>query len=72
MEYRGVRGWTVAIIEKITAKTARFTCDRLLRLLVVIGFGLTLAACDKCIMPVWRHDTPAAPQSCQDDSTQPK
>jgi hypothetical protein len=41
---------------------------RALRLFIVAGFALTLAACDKCIMPVWRHDTPAAPQSCHDDA----
>jgi len=45
---------------------ARVACNRILRLLLVVGFGLTLAACDKCIMPTWRHDAPA-PQSCHDD-----
>jgi hypothetical protein len=49
-------------------KIARIACDRLPRLLVVVGFALTLAACDKCFMPTWRHDTPAAPQSCHDDT----
>jgi len=40
---------------------------RLLRTFVVVACALTLAACDKCQMPTWRHDTPAAPQSCHDD-----
>jgi hypothetical protein len=39
-----------------------------LRLFVVAGFALTLAACDKCSMPVWRHDTAPTPQSCHDDT----
>ena len=46
---------------------ARSVGARTLRLFVVAGFALTLAACDKCSMPVWRHDTAAAPQSCHDD-----
>jgi hypothetical protein len=54
--------------EPVMAKTARTTGDRVLRLFVVAGFALTLAACDKCSMPTWRHDTPAAPQSCEDSA----
>jgi hypothetical protein len=47
---------------------ARAAGGRALRLFVLAGFALTLAACDKCSMPVWRHDTAAAPQSCHDDA----
>jgi hypothetical protein len=39
-----------------------------LRLAVVIALAQALAACSKCDMPTWRHDTPAAPQSCHDDA----
>jgi hypothetical protein len=41
---------------------------RLLQLGFVVAATLALAACDKCAMPVWRHDTPGAPQSCQDEA----
>jgi hypothetical protein len=51
-----------------TTNITRIGGQRALRLLIVAGFALTLAACDKCIMPVWRHDTQAAPQSCHDDA----
>jgi hypothetical protein len=47
------------------SNAARIAADRLLRLLMLVGFGLALAACSKCDMPTWRHDT--APQSCHDD-----
>jgi len=53
---------------RLTPDIARGAGDRTLRLFVVAGFALTLAACDKCSVPVWRHDTPAAPQSCHDDA----
>jgi hypothetical protein len=49
-------------------KMAGVVGGRILRLFVVAGFALTLAACDKCLMPTWRHDSPAAPQSCHDDA----
>jgi len=49
-------------------KMATWPGIRLLQLGFVLATTLALAACDKCIMPVWRHDTPAAPQSCQDDA----
>ena len=51
---------------------ARITAQHTLRLFVVAAFALTLAACDKCSVPVWRHDTPAAPQSCHDDAPAPQ
>jgi hypothetical protein len=51
---------------------ARLVGERALRLFVIAGFALSLAACDKCSMPVWRHDTPAAPQSCHDDTPAPQ
>jgi hypothetical protein len=54
------------------ANIARLAGQRTLRLFVIAGFALTLAACDKCSMPVWRHDTPAAPQSCHDDAPAPQ
>jgi len=40
--------------------------DRMLRLVVVVAFGLALGACSKCDVPIWRHDSTAAPQSCHD------
>lgn len=50
------------------AKIARTAGDRIMRLLMLVGFGLALAACSKCDVPFWRHDSPAAPQSCHDDA----
>jgi hypothetical protein len=47
---------------------ARVFGGRTLRLLVVGGLALALAACDKCIVPTWPHGAPAAPQSCHDDA----
>jgi hypothetical protein len=44
----------------------QFAGDRTLRLLAVVAFGLALGACSKCDVPTWRHDSPAAPQSCHD------
>jgi hypothetical protein len=55
---------TVVVVPNLS----RTVSSRALRLFVVAGFALTLAGCDKCNMPVWRHDTPAAPQSCHDDA----
>jgi hypothetical protein len=46
---------------------ARLAGDRLVRLALVAAFGLALAACSKCDVPVWRHDTVPNPQSCHDD-----
>jgi hypothetical protein len=51
-----------------TAVSAATPGVRALRLFAILGFALTLAACDKCSMPVWRHDTATAPQSCHDDA----
>ena len=51
---------------------ARVVSERALRLFIIVGFALSLAACDKCSMPVWRHDTAAAPQSCHDDTPAPQ
>jgi hypothetical protein len=39
---------------------------RSFRLFAIAAFGLALAACSKCDVPNWRHDSPAAPQSCHD------
>jgi hypothetical protein len=52
----------------------RGNADRRVRLLVrpflaivsSLALGLTLAACSKCDVPTWRHDTPTAPQSCHE------
>jgi hypothetical protein len=50
-------------------KIARIAGHRILRLFVVAGFGLTLVACDKCIMPTWQPNrTPGPPTSCHDDA----
>jgi len=54
-------------IELVLAQIARVVGRRTLRLVVIAGFAVSLAACDKCSVPTWRHDTPAAPQSCHDD-----
>jgi hypothetical protein len=35
-----------------------------------LALGLSLAACSKCDVPTWRHDSPTAPQSCHDGPTQ--
>lgn len=56
----------------LTPNLARIVRDRTLRLFVIAGFALSLAACDKCSMPVWRHDTAATPQSCHDDLPAPQ
>jgi len=40
------------------------------RLLAIAAFGLALAACSKCDVPGWRHDSPPAPQSCHDGPAQ--
>jgi len=64
MRQCGGRRQSVWLVPNIT----RVAGQRTLRLFVIAGFALTLAACDKCSMPVWRHDTPAAPQSCHDDA----
>jgi hypothetical protein len=64
MQQRGGRRRIAWLMPNI----ARLAGQRTLRLFVIAGFALTLAACDKCSMPVWRHDTPAAPQSCHDDA----
>jgi hypothetical protein len=45
---------------------AHIADDRTLRFLAVVAFGLALGACSKCDVPTWRHDSPAAPQSCHD------
>jgi hypothetical protein len=43
---------------------------RSFQLLAVAAFALALAACSKCDVPTWRHDSPAAPQSCHDGPAQ--
>jgi hypothetical protein len=43
---------------------------RSFQLLAIAAFALALAACSKCDVPTWRHDSPAAPQSCHDGPAQ--
>jgi hypothetical protein len=31
-----------------------------------LALGLSLAACSKCDIPTWRHDSADGPQSCHD------
>jgi hypothetical protein len=39
----------------------------MLRLLALLGFGLTLGACTKCDVPAWQHSsTGDAPVACHD------
>ena len=52
MQQGGELRWVAWWVPKI----ARIASQRALQMLVVTGFALTLAACDKCSMPVWRHD----------------
>jgi hypothetical protein len=35
-----------------------------------LALGLSLAACSKCDVPTWRHDSPTAPQSCHEGPAQ--
>jgi hypothetical protein len=64
MQQGGELRWVAWWVPKIV----RITGQRTLQMLVVTGFSLTLAACDKCSMPVRRHDTAPTPQSCHDDT----
>jgi hypothetical protein len=60
---RGVRG--VGMLTEV-----RRNGDRRVRFIMAIvsslALGLSLAACSKCDIPTWRHDSPAGPQSCHD------
>jgi hypothetical protein len=50
-------------------KIGHIAGDRVLRLLLVVAFGLTLAACDKCSVPTWQWNRPPGPPtSCHDDA----
>jgi hypothetical protein len=44
--------------------------DRRVRLIMAIvsslALGLSLAACSKCDIPTWRHDSADGTQSCHD------
>ncbi|MGA3308354.1 MAG: hypothetical protein ABSD08_07040 [Xanthobacteraceae bacterium] len=47
----------------------RIAGDRILRLLVVAGFGLMLGACSKCDVPTWQPNrAPGPPLSCHGDA----
>jgi ABC-type uncharacterized transport system auxiliary subunit len=51
------------------ANITRIAGGRMVRLFAVVAFTLTLAACDKCIMPTWNPSrTPGPPTSCHDDA----
>jgi hypothetical protein len=53
----------------IITSAARAGRDRMLRLFVVAGFGLMLAACDKCSVPTWQHsEAGKVPLSCHSDA----
>jgi hypothetical protein len=40
-----------------------------LRLLIVLGFGLSLGACDKCHIPTWpKSSADGVPLSCHSDA----
>jgi hypothetical protein len=42
---------------------AHIATGRMLRIAVMVGFGLALGACSKCDVPDWFHTTPA-PHAC--------
>jgi hypothetical protein len=69
MRALGKRDRTEPVMAKVMAKAARGMGEHILQLLVVAGFALALAACDKCHMPTWNPNrTPNPPVSCQDDA----
>jgi len=48
---------------------ARIAENRLLRLLLVVGFAVALGACSKCDVPTWQPNrTPGSPASCHGDT----
>jgi hypothetical protein len=55
-------------IEGLMATIARIGGIRLVRL-IILGLSLTLAACDKCIVPTWNPSRTPTPASCHDDSS---
>jgi hypothetical protein len=43
--------------------------NRLLRLVLVVGFAVALGACSKCDVPTWQPSrTPGSPASCHGDT----
>jgi len=47
--------------------------ERVLRLLILFGFGFALAGCDKCHLPTWSKDgAGGVPLSCHSDAPQPQ
>jgi hypothetical protein len=59
------REWT----EGIMTRMARIAGNRLLRLVVVVSFGMTLGACSKCDVPTWQPNrAPGPPLSCHGDA----
>ncbi len=53
-------------------KIARFAGDCLVRLCLLAGLGLALAACSKCDVPTWPPTWPpkfgGPPSSCHDEA----
>ena len=50
-------------------RMARIAGNRLLPLVVVVGFGMALGACSKCDVPTWQPNrAPGPPLSCHGDA----
>jgi hypothetical protein len=52
----------VSIVCNLLQSVGRVTA---LRLVIILGFGLTLGACSKCDVPTWMPN-PSAPHACHD------
>jgi hypothetical protein len=62
-------GWDSDCPEGMMPSILRFAASRMLRLLAVAGFGLSLGACTKCDIPSWQHsDAGGAPLACHSDA----
>jgi hypothetical protein len=55
----------VNVVSLLVQSSPRPAAQRMMRLLVALGFALALGACSKCDVPDWLPK-PAAPHACHD------
>jgi hypothetical protein len=55
----------VSIMSYLLQSIGGLRVQRMMRLLVVLGFGFALGACSKCDVPTWMPN-PSAPHTCHD------
>lgn len=68
-----MRGMARGNIQRLVSLVAKSAAGQVPRLLLLLGFGVMLASCDKCHLPTWsKKGADGVPLSCHSDASQPQ